>query len=294
MDDLAAELVELPAGYAYWVSLDAISDFGNLDRDRVREQFPDMESVAAYLWYPLRVARYEVTRGQYDEFLRDMEVHPDRVPKSWREADDAGAEVDLLPHVPSSWHVKDERGQDTKAWAVPDVDRNLPVAQVSANDAHAFCEWAAARLDIPLRLPYAMEWVRAARAGELKSRWPWGRAQLIYACNNLASFGRPQFVQFVYPEPPTLGGATPEGIFALAGNVAEWTLDHAFRLQPQLLGQPPTVLWKPYAKASATVLAYGGSFRSGIDDCQVESYVPYYASDSTRDSVGFRVVAFTK
>ena len=293
-DDLPGELVELPAGYAYWVSLDAVSDLGSLSPESLTKDFPDLDSVVGYLWYPLRVSKYEVTRGQYDEFLRDLELHPDRVPQTWRDPSDPAKEVDLLLHVPTAWRVKDAQGRETRAWEVADVDRNLPVTQVSAGDAQGFCEWASARFHIPLRLPYAMEWVRAARAGDLKARWPWGQDQLIYACNNQASYGRPQFVQFPYPEPPTLLGATPEGLFSMAGNVAEWAIDHDFKLQPQLLGQPPTVIWKPYDKPSTKALACGGSFRSGIDDCQVESYVTYYANDRGRDDVGFRVVAFTE
>ena len=60
-----------------------------------------------------------------------------------------------------------------------------------------------------------------------------------------------------------------------------------------LLERPPTLGWKPFppGRNPTTVLAYGGSFRRGINDCRVDVYVKYEATDASRDDVGFRVVA---
>jgi formylglycine-generating enzyme required for sulfatase activity len=135
-----------------------------------------------------------------------------------------------------------------------------------------------------------MEWVRAARGGRLDFEWPWGSRQLIYACNNAASWGRPQYVHYQYSEPLPLGGLSPEGLFAMAGNVREYAVDHDLKLINQAFGEPPRVSWDQSDKPKEEILAYGGSFRSGIDDCKTESRAYYAKSDASHDDVGFRVV----
>jgi formylglycine-generating enzyme required for sulfatase activity len=295
-------LVEIPSGFAFEASLDALPASYQQVWDDVRARHPEIERLAAYTWYPMRVSRYEVTRGQYEECLRDVLAHPDHLPPAWRrELDEHAAPLaDLvLAHTPTSWRQTASDG--TSTWSLPELDRNLPVVEVSCLDAQSFCQWASARLGIRIRLPVAMEWVRAARGGMQKYLWPWGESPLVYACNNVdSSYGRPLWVHFRYGEPPGAGGggATPEGLFAMAGNVAEWALDH--ELVPQMTGpgpallnpHPPTLGWVPFPldRAPTTALAYGGSFRTGIRDCQVDVYRRYEASDASRGDVGFRVV----
>lgn len=297
------DLVEVPQGFAYEVPLDVLpSDdpWPEVLAD-LRSRFPELTALQAWTWYPMKVLRYEVTRGQYDEFLRDVLARPDNLPRAWRREVEQGQHADdeaaVLAHVPAPWRVVHD-GRTT-GWALPDPDRNLPVTHVSFLDAQAFCEWASDRLGTPLRLPMALEWVRAARAGRESPKWvfPWGTEPLRYACNNEASFGTLLPVHFRYSEPGRTGGATPEGLYAMAGNVAEYALDHD--LSPlvtgpvALLSAPPSLGWRPFApgRAPATVMAYGGSFRSAITECRVDVYQRYAPTDASRDDVGFRVVS---
>lgn len=304
---LRDDLVEIGPGFAYQVPVDALEDEM---REAVRARFPDAVVLDARIPYPLRILRYEVTRGQYDEFLRDVYDHPERLPRRWREEMRASGiaspeEVVLRYHVPLAWQVKAERrGTPSDAeppvvgWNVLDADRNLPVTHVSYYDAEAFCAWASERLGIPLRLPLTMEWVHAARGGRADALWPWGDKPLVYACNNLGSFGRPQFVHFRYSEPVGSWGTTPDGLFAMAGNVGEWTLDHAYAVQwgaeQAVMSQPPFLLWRAYAPAempARVAAACGGSWKVGIGDCQTESRANFEPRDASHEDVGFRVVA---
>jgi formylglycine-generating enzyme required for sulfatase activity len=87
--------------------------------------------------------------------------------------------------------------------------RDLPITCVSHEQAANFCAWAGKRL------PTEVEWEFAAR-GTAGRRYPWGDSPVDAArlCSRQS-------------EPCAVGsrpaGATPEGIFDLAGNVWEWT-----------------------------------------------------------------------
>jgi formylglycine-generating enzyme required for sulfatase activity len=283
-------LQEIPPGYSYRLPLDAFPSLPVEEQERLRTQYGENLQVAGWISYPMRVLRYEVTRGQYAEFVADVEAHRDRIPHVWLESDQRAdpRDVDVFEHIPESWVVTDSDGAPV-SWSVAKREMNLPVAQVSYVDALGFCEWASARLGLDLRIPFAMEWMRAARAGDLSIRFPWGNPLLLYACNNLGSFGRPQYVHFSYGEPLPGRGATKEDLYAMAGNLREYALDHDVQIERQIQG-PPTFTWRPWPTTRNTVWGFGGSFRTGIEDCTVESKQIYRKSDRENDDVGFRVI----
>jgi formylglycine-generating enzyme required for sulfatase activity len=113
----------------------------------------------------------------------------------------------------------------------------LPVTQLSADEAEAFCASQHGRL------PTAAEWVWAA-AGAGARRFAWGNSGLV--CRR-AAFGLvsgPCARGGPHAAMPELSGsrpdgASPDGVLDLGGNVAEWTRE-----------------------ASGTYTARGGSFRS--------------------------------
>ncbi|HXS19443.1 MAG TPA: SUMF1/EgtB/PvdO family nonheme iron enzyme [Polyangiaceae bacterium] len=114
--------------------------------------------------------------------------------------------------------------------AVPlHLEPGLPVTQVSARSAQAFCAHAGGRL------PSQAEWIYAA-SGQEARRYPWGAHGLV--CRR-ASFGLhdgPCAEHGVTPDLPASrpDGASPLGVFDLAGNVAEWALDE--HEQPSVRG----------------------------------------------------------
>lgn len=96
----------------------------------------------------------------------------------------------------------------------------LPVAGLSPEQAEAFCHFAGGRL------PSSAEW-RFAASGVVARRFPWGSTGLV--CRR-ASFGLVSGPCSRAGNGPDLAGArpdgaTPEGVFDLAGNLAEWTRD---------------------------------------------------------------------
>jgi iron(II)-dependent oxidoreductase len=89
-----------------------------------------------------------------------------------------------------------------------------PVVFVTASQAAAYCAW------LDQRLPTEFEWERAARGSNGRA-WPWGtepptadRANLLFS--NTAPQG-------TLPVGILDAGVSPEGVYDLIGNVAEWT-----------------------------------------------------------------------
>ncbi len=95
-----------------------------------------------------------------------------------------------------------------------------PVVNVAPDEAQTFCRFLGGRL------PTAAEWLFAATGTEAR-RYPWGATGLV--CRR-AAFGLVAGPCAEGARGPELagfraGGATPEGVHDLAGNVAEWTVE---------------------------------------------------------------------
>lgn len=127
---------------------------------------------------PFYIDRNEVTNEQYAQFVRQTRRNP---PSHWRDGQYEFGEA------------------------------NLPVVNVSWNDAHDYCDWAGKRL------PSEEEWEFAAR-GRDNRLYPYGN-EWNPRFSNARETGndKPQAVGS-YPD-----GLSPFGIADMAGNVAEWT-----------------------------------------------------------------------
>jgi len=98
---------------------------------------------------------------------------------------------------------------------------NQPVVGVNWYEALAYATWLAQMTDQPYRLPSEAEWEWAAgrRTPADGRRYPWGADWDAARCNASESrLDQPSPVG-IYPH-----GATPDGLFDLAGNVYEWTV----------------------------------------------------------------------
>jgi formylglycine-generating enzyme required for sulfatase activity len=105
----------------------------------------------------------------------------------------------------------------------PGEDSQLPVVNVSWEDAHAYCDWLSTTLGKRYRLPTEAEWEYACRAG---TTTPF-------------SFGHeitPQDANYLYSESGERVGrrwrtrcgefpANPFGLYDMHGNVCEWVED---------------------------------------------------------------------
>ncbi len=98
----------------------------------------------------------------------------------------------------------------------PGVGPRFPLAEIS----HAEAADIASQLGG--RLPRSAEWEWMA-AGPDRRRWPWGNTPWQPAFANLRDSGHGTVTPVdTHPE-----GATPEGVFDVAGNVWEWTASTA-------------------------------------------------------------------
>ena len=165
---------------------------------------------------PFRIMAHEVTNAQFAAFVRAT-GHVTDVEKNreghvwtdkWRRVDGA-----------------DWRHPHGKARAADATDQ-LPVVQVSARDAAAFCA------HYGLRLPSEAEWEFAARGTDGR-RFPWGNQPPTQTAPQRANFGA---VQCCAPDSSDgytrlapvgryQAGVSPFGLFDMAGNVWEWTSD---------------------------------------------------------------------
>ncbi len=176
------------------------------------------------------ISKYEVTIGQYADFLDYLEKNPDmatsfdhpdqprgksHVPENWADADDVN------PPLPGYYNRVKRWGQ----YQGVQLTIDSPVFGVDWFDAYAYAKWKGQRL------PTEQEWERAA-LGPNGSPFPWGKAANPKRANTGADFT---------PNPdPKVGGdidgfkrwspvdqpstdRSDAGVLGTAGNVSEWT-----------------------------------------------------------------------
>ncbi len=105
-------------------------------------------------------------------------------------------------------------------WRGPQPPSELhthPVVDVSWEEAVAFCAWLSDECGLGFRLPSEAEWERAARGLDGRT-FPWGDSfdpalanTREGGCGGTAPVGS-------YPN-----GASPDGVYDMAGNIWEWT-----------------------------------------------------------------------
>jgi formylglycine-generating enzyme required for sulfatase activity len=133
------------------------------------------------------IGKYLVTRGDFAAFIQDSNYQ-------------AG----------EGWHKARFR----------QTDRD-PVVNIGWSDAQAFAAWLSKKTNKKFRLPSEAEWEYAARAGT-STRYYWGDAtgNNLANCNSCNSRWDGDSTA-----PVGSFAANPWGLFDMAGNAAEWTLD---------------------------------------------------------------------
>jgi iron(II)-dependent oxidoreductase len=240
---LTEEMALIPAG-----SVPIVQNDGRVEMRALDAFYLDRHAVTnrQYLKF--------VTSGGYDQF----DLWPEAVwPSLMRFTDRLGKPG------PANW----EGGR------FPQGRADHPVVGVSWYEALAYSRWAGKRL------PIAAEWQKAAGwpepLGGMTRRYPWGDL-FDPARANLWASGRGDTVAVgEYPE-----GATPNGIFQLAGNVWEW-LEDPLDTIPCSAGdvfEP----WRPLRRI------HGGAFDTYLPSEATTHFITGQAELDRRSNIGFR------
>jgi len=160
---------------------------------------------------------------------------------------------------------------EPKYWRDPEFDGpRQPIAGVTLDDAQAYAAWAGKQL------PTEKQWEFAARGRENR-RFPWGSLEAdTTRCNFGDYLGMPSIVTMHDT------GATPDGIFDMAGNVFEWTLGAYVQYDPKAGGDITS------SKEPRRVVR-GGSWHSQPEELRTTARHGLFR-ESQLTTVGFRCV----
>lgn len=214
---LAGDFMDIPAG-----------DFRM--GDAVGDGDPDEKPLHDVRIEALRVARTEVTRGQFAAFVRATGYRTDA-------ERDAGGVRGCFTMELSSGKWDNHAGHSWRDPGVAQSDSH-PVVCVSWNDAQAYIRWLNGETGRTFRLLSEAEWEYVARAGS-EARYPWGM-DVNLGCRHANAMDRSPWPdgsgrswpdqmecddEFFHPAP--VGSFQPNdwGLHDLLGNVWEWTED---------------------------------------------------------------------
>lgn len=244
----ASEMVILPRGQFVMGTGtgDEVKLFIALGMDMVREETLDEQpSHLVRIDHDLAMGRYCVTFDEYDAYARAT-----------------GAQ---LP--------------DNEGWG----RGNIPVVNVTWQDASRYAKWLAGVTGKPFRLPSEAEWEYAARAGTSTDYW-WGDTPDIANANYIETPGGGPFsVNSLEPN--------PWGLHNMHGNVSEWVEDcfHESYFGAPADGSAWTsdYTWTDPAQEWVRVLR-GGDYLSDANEIR-SSYRSRVDSSYSGGHIGFRV-----
>lgn len=150
---------------------------------------------------PFQISKYPVTNAQFTAFVEDPQGYSS--PDWWNFSPNAIAWRKAMPEPRPSTFKGDERPREMVCWY----------------EAMAYCNWLSDRLGVPVSLPTIAEWQRAFQ-GDTTNEYPWGNTFNQKFCNTAESHLKMTTLVNAYDE-----GASPFGVYDMAGNVWEWCLN---------------------------------------------------------------------
>ena len=199
------------------------------------------------------MSKYLVTNAQFAIFARAADGY--RNPRWWDFSEHARRWFSLRKGTAESGFSGDARPRENVNWY----------------EAMAFANWLANLLGMKVTLPTIAQWQRAAK-GDDDRYFPWGDEYSEENCNTLETG-----LKTTTPVDRYQKGASPYGVYDMAGNVWEWTLKTAAAAETG----------RDFRRAVA-----GGSYVSPCDRAQTS--FRYYLDPRVRySSIGIRLVGLT-
>ncbi len=199
------------------------------------------------------MSKFPVTNGQFAIFAEAEDGY--RNPRWWDFSQHAQRWFNLGKGAAKSRFSGDARPRENVNWY----------------EAMAFSNWLGKLLGMKISLPTIAQWQRAAK-GDDDRYFPWGDEYDEEHCNTLETG-----LKTTTPVDRYQMGASPYGIFDMAGNVWEWTLNTAAAAEAG----------RDFRRAVA-----GGSFVSPCD--RAHTTFRYYLDPRVRySSIGIRLVGLT-
>ena len=208
------------------------------------------------------MGKYEVTRGQFKQFVRETGYKTDAEKKG---------RAKVIFEKNGIWTGGEKQGYNYKNPGFSQTDKH-PVVCVSWNDAKAYIKWLNKKTNQKFSLPTEAQWEYAARAKTNTMRF-WGQDESD-ACKyaNIADRGSnwpPAFLLFLcsdsyqYTSPVGKFKENPFGLYDILGNVWEWCEDvyagNAYKKQKHGVKNPLVTF-----DSSPRVLRGGSWFNSPI------------------------------
>lgn len=236
------------------------------------------------------ISKYPITNEQYIEFLNHIMEHGDT--------------NEAMLHVPRERAgTYGEEGsaiygydQQSGFYLRPDADGDVwgmdwPVMMITWVSACAYASWRAEQDDLPWRLPYELEWEKAARGADSRI-YPWGNHFDPSWCTMRESHSGRPMPKSVYAQPLD---ESPYGVQGMGGNIRDWTLSASMSNYSQCVVMPkPEIVpelfdMKDPAKAGPQRIDRGGCWNGSYRYSRVagRDYVFPWRKD---DFLGFRIV----
>ncbi len=212
------------------------------------------------------IDKYEVTIGQYAEFLRYLDAHP----TADAEFNHAG-QPQHLQHEPADWRIYYSRAKTGKPVHGVPTSLNSPMIMCTWWDAYAYARWKGREL------PTEEQWEAAGR-GKEAFVYPWGNGPDPKRVNSNADFdaanpaaqGSVDGFNFWGDVDAMRGDRSPFGVVGLAGNVSEWVAS-----------------WSPEKRP----IVKGGNFMSA--DVRLDRRVTDRDPNKGEEYIGFRTISKT-
>lgn len=224
------------------------------------------------------IDKYEVTNAAYVNYLNEH---------------NPGNDCNGAPCIEDSAE-SDFNGiySDGGTWAVSSDYASHPVALVSWEGAKAYCNAKGKTL------PTEAQWEKAAKGADENYIFPWGDTWIANASNHSASGDPyeggaiPETTPFGYFDGDTHGdyettdGASPYGVYDMAGNVWEWVSD--FYKNNYYSTMPDGGWVDPAGPGTGTQrVARGGAYNGGENGERTSNRLAT-SPDDYYESVGFR------